>query len=46
MLSSIDNLVTKNFNQNILYRSDCKEAMQKIIDRGVKVDLIYCRPAF
>ncbi len=41
MLNSIDNLATQNLNRNLLYRSDCKEAMQKLLDRGIKVDLIY-----
>ncbi len=46
MLNSIDNLVTQNLNRNLLYRSDCKEAMQKFLDQGIKVDLIYLDPPF
>ncbi len=42
--NSIDSLIT--INQNILYRADCKEALQKLIDKGVKVDLIYLDPPF
>ncbi len=42
--NSIENLVT--VNQNILYRADCKEALQKLIDKGVKVDLVYLDPPF
>ena len=41
---SIDDLIT--INQNILYRSDCKEALQELINKGVKVDLIYLDPPF
>ncbi len=32
--------------QNILYRSDCKEALERLIDDGVRVDLIYLDPPF
>ncbi len=31
---------------NVLYRSDCKEALNDLIDKGVKVDLIYLDPPF
>ncbi len=44
--NSIENLIIQDLNQTILYRSDCKEAMQKLIDLGVKVDLIYLDPPF
>lgn len=32
--------------KNILYRSDCKEALQKLIEKGILVDLIYLDPPF
>jgi len=32
--------------KNILYRSDCKEALEKLINDGVRVDLIYLDPPF
>ena len=33
-------------NCNILYRADCKEALQNLIDRKLYVDLIYLDPPF
>ena len=33
-------------NCNILYRADCKEAIQNLIDRNIYVDLIYLDPPF
>ena len=32
--------------QNILYRADCKEAIQRLIEKEVYVDLIYLDPPF
>ena len=32
--------------QNILYRADCKEALQRLIEKDVSVDLIYLDPPF
>lgn len=41
---SIDDIVS--LNQNVLYRSDCKEALKRLIDKGIRVDLIYLDPPF
>ena len=32
--------------KNILYRADCKEALQRLIEKDVSVDLIYLDPPF
>lgn len=32
--------------KNILYRADCKAAMQKLIELDIYVDLIYLDPPF
>jgi len=32
--------------QNVLYRADCKEALEKLINDDVRVDLIYLDPPF
>jgi len=32
--------------KNVLYRADCKEALEKLINDGVRVDLIYLDPPF
>ena len=32
--------------KNILYRADCKEALDRLINDGVRVDLIYLDPPF
>ena len=31
---------------NKLYRADCKEAIQDLLDKGIKIDLIYLDPPF
>ena len=44
----LNNYEIKRTNQsrNILYRSDCKEALQNLIKKGIFVDLIYLDPPF
>jgi adenine specific DNA methylase Mod len=31
---------------NLLYRGDCKQVMQSLIDKGERVDLVYLDPPF
>ena len=38
--------IPQSLNQNILYRADCKEALNHLIENSIKVDLIYLDPPF
>jgi site-specific DNA-methyltransferase (adenine-specific) len=41
-----ERITEKAAGNNLLIRSDCKEALQKLIKDGIKVDLIYLDPPF